>query len=122
MDSLLNTISSTLIIYIFIGFIIFTYLLLSLLNWSFVKPLKFMGISSIIVGAIVSSLRLFSGLLTGLIKDIIPLPEIILIGVLKPVLIIGITEIVLGILLLALGIKFDKKIIKQQKKLTVNSF
>ena len=41
----------------FIGFILLSYIILGLLTWSFVRPLKYLGITSIITGFITLTLK-----------------------------------------------------------------
>ena len=60
MELVYNILTSNTIIFALIGFIFFSYLIVGLLTWSFIKPLKYLGFPIIIVG-------LFSFALKGLL-------------------------------------------------------
>ena len=110
MQTLLKYIDNGMIwLYIAIFFILM-YLLISLLTWSFIKPLKYLGIPTVLVGILLIIVRLSSSIIlnftnieTGLITALLPL-------VLKPLVIYGIVCTLFGILMIVAYIIITKNL------------
>lgn len=91
-------------------FILLSYLLISLLTWSFHKPLKYFSISFIIVGITMIIFRFILPLIiTTLATDSINIPSSISSTLLNPLLKSGIISIIIGIIFMV-AYKFIKKL------------
>lgn len=92
----------------FILMITIFYGICALLTWSFLKPLKLLGIPSIIAGIILVILRF--GLekisVNSFIDNLLP-------SLLQPLLVIGLTCITIGIMMLVAKKLLDKKNVKK---------
>lgn len=97
--NLINILNSNFIIYLVLFIIIF-YLLISLLTWDIIKPLKYLGISNIVVGVIIIIIRFILNEVVTLVPDYIKFVETILPTILKPILISGILCILFGIIMI----------------------
>lgn len=86
-------------IWVYIGvFFLISYLLISLLTWSFIKPLKYLGIPTILVGVLLIIVRFTSNIIITLINsDELNMIKVILPNLLKPMLINGIICVLIGI-------------------------
>ena len=93
-------------VYVIILFILF-YLLISLMTWSFLKPLKYLGIPTIIAGSLFISIRFISSFIINLIPNM-SIMKYILPGMLKPILIMGICLLIFGILMFVIYILINK--------------
>lgn len=98
----------------FILMVLFFYGVIALFTWSFVKPLKLLGVPSIIGGIIIIGARFLLGLISvnSLIDSLIP-------SLLQPLLTIGIVCVVMGFAML-IGNHFLKKVLSKKVK-TVNN-
>lgn len=96
-------------VWVYIGiFFVLMYLLISLLTWSFIKPLKYLGVPTILVGILLIVIKLLSRVIAngfGLESGIINLLPLIL----KPLLIYGIVCTCIGILMIVLYRIINKK-------------
>lgn len=102
-SNLLSSIAGGALWIIFSMVIIISYLILALFNWSFIKPIKYIGISIIVVGSLLILVRALNSVLLGLVSTIFNLPASIMSILLRPVLIMGIVYIIIGILLIILN-------------------
>ena len=107
---LLKLLSSDLLWLYFILVILFFYLILSLITWSFIKPLKFLGIPSIIAGLMMIA--------TYFVIGIVPLPLSdtmlkVIDASIKPVFNIGLVCLGIGILMIILP-KMIEIVLKKQ--------
>ena len=102
LTNIINLLNENLILYLII-FIVSFYLLISLCTWSFIKPLKYLGISNMVVGIVVIIIRFSLNLLIGFIPDYIKIFEIILPSIVKPLLYSGIICILVGIFMLIIN-------------------
>ena len=107
LTNIINLLNENLILYLII-FIVSFYLLISLLTWSFIKPLKYLGISNIVVGIVIIIIRLLLNSITNLIPEYIKIFEIILPTIVKPLLISGIICIIIGIIMLIINYLINK--------------
>lgn len=76
------------------------YLLISLLTWNFIKPLKYLGIPTTLVGLLLIIIRLLSSSIISKIDADIELIIGLLPLILKPILINGIIFMIIGILMI----------------------
>lgn len=95
---------------ILIAFVVFSYLFLAVLNWSFIKPLKYMGVSIIIVGIVLFLLSFIFPTIIDLIIDSLKIPIDVVLYILKPITYIGIAYFVIGIIMLVIP-----KLLKNKK-------
>lgn len=106
----INIITSTYFyIYAIVVFIVF-YLFVSLLTWSFLKPLKYLGIPTMMAGSLFISIRFVPSIIISLIPNM-SIMKYILPSMLKPILIMGISLLIIGILMFIIYIlinKYDK--------------
>ena len=94
---------NTNLVWLYIGlFLIFTYLLISLLTWSLLKPLKYLGIPTIVTGVLFLIVRLLSSVIVGLFSIEFPVIKVVLPSILKPVLISGLLCMIIGIVMIVL--------------------
>lgn len=102
-------------IWVYIGiFFLVTYLLISLLTCSFIKPLKYLGIPTIIVGVLLIIFRFTStGIINMIVDEELNIIKIILPNLLKPMLINGIICLLVGILMIV-GYKLINKYKKNE--------
>lgn len=105
--NIINLINSGIIYLWGIISFLFFYSIIGLLTWSLIKPLKYMGISNIIVGIMLIILRLLPYSISVLIGN--NLLERILPEIIKPIFISGICVLVLGILMILLYKFIDKR-------------
>lgn len=109
---ILNVFNENIVIYLILVFV-FSYLIISLLTWSFIKPLKYLGISNIVVGIIVVMIRFLLNFIGNFVPDYIKLIEVILPSILKPLLMTGIICVIVGIILLIINYLINKYKIKK---------
>lgn len=83
-----------------IGIFVVFYLLVSLLTWSFIKPLKYLGIPTIIVGILFIIIRFVPNALLTLVDENINFIKGLLPSILKPVLINGLVCLIVGVLMI----------------------
>ena len=106
--NIINLLNKNLILYLII-FIILFYLVISLFTWSFIKPLKYLGISNIIVGILIIIIRfLLNSIINIALPDYIKIFDIILPTIVKPLLISGIICIIIGIIMLIINYLINK--------------
>lgn len=117
-NNILSFISDGLLCGILVTITVISYLILSLLNWDFIKPLKYIGISLIIVGLILIIIRFSNSFIIESILSEISIPASILGTVFKPLLIMGIFYMFIGIILIVLQNIYYKN--KKEKNLTNN--
>lgn len=102
----LTTVLSTFnngMIWVYIGlFLICMYLLISLLTWSFIKPLKYLGIPTCFVGVFFLIIRLSSSLVLNIFEEKANIIKILLPSMLKPILFNGIIALLIGVLMIIL--------------------
>lgn len=99
-------------VWVYIGiFFIVMYLLISLLTWSFIKPLKYLGIPTMISGMLLIVIRLLARTIINLFDLKINFINNLLPVILKPLLIYGIICTIIGILMI-----ITYKIINKKKK------
>lgn len=123
MLEVINTFSSVsgLLLYgVLFGFIIISYLILALLTWSFIKPLKYLGIPMIIVGIILLIIRSFSSTILKVIAFLIIIPKSIISIIFMPILIMGLIYIALGICFIYIDKKHSKKNISVEENKKIN--
>lgn len=89
--------------------LILSYLLYALFSWSFVKPCKYIGICSIIVGILLLIIKFGNSFVIDAVLSDITIPSSLLGTVFKPFLIMGIIYILLGIALLVVQNFYYKK-------------
>lgn len=101
-------ISPYMIYIIVIGYVVISYLLLALLNWNFITPFKEIGLSLLFNGIIELVIRF---ILLPLIpfNKVFSNPDVVINIIAKPLLIIGIVCIVLGIILIVINAINKKK-------------
>lgn len=126
MDSnVLAILSSRAIFGALIVILVVSYLLYALFTWSFVKPCKFIGVSSIIAGCLLLIVRFGNSFVIDSILSDVKVPGSLLAVIFKPILIMGIIYIVVGIgLIVVQNIYFkNKKTVKakEEPKKTNNS-
>lgn len=111
LQTIFDFLSSSYMYYILVGFIAFSYLLVALLNWSFINCLNFISIPAMVVGILFCMLRLtFSLILNAISKIDIDTINNLISSMLNPILIIGISCIVFGIILLIIKINLSDKV------------
>lgn len=96
------------------AFLVVSYLLYALFNWSFVKPLKSIGICSIIVGILLLVVRFGNKIVLSLID--FNIPSSVVGAILKPFLVMGIILVLVGILLIVLKHTICKKLEEKNEK------
>ena len=113
-DDSLSIITGYAFVLAFVIFFVFSYLLVALLTWSFVKPFKYLSISFIVVGVFVLIFRLSIPSISSLIlaSENINLPTFLLPTLLKPFLNAGLISIFVGILFIGFYI-FINKVMKK---------
>lgn len=115
-QTLLKYIDNGMVYLYIVIFIVIMYLLISLLTWSFIKPLKYLSIPTILVGILLIIIRLSSSIITNLIDADISFIKNLLPLVLKPLLTNGIVCTLIGITMLMVYIIINKKMkIKNNK-------
>ena len=107
LTNIINLLNQNLILYLII-FIILFYLLISLCTWSFIKPLKYLGISNIVVGIVIIIIRFLLNSIISLLPDYIKIFEIILPSIVKPLLLSGILCSCIGIFMLIINYLINK--------------
>lgn len=116
LQTIFNFLSSNYMYYILSGFIVISYLLLALLNWSFVNCLNFISIPTMVIGILFCLLRLtFSLILNAISKIDIDTINNIISSMLNPLLIIGVISIIFGIVLLIIKINLSDKVNKNDE-------
>lgn len=102
-------------IWIYIGiFFVLMYLLISLLTWSFKKPLKYLGIPTIGVGVVFIIIRFLSVVIVGLVDDKMAFVRLLLPSMLSPMLLNGILCTVIGIAMIVVYKLLNKKDKKEE--------
>ena len=113
--NIINLLNANLILYLVI-FIILSYILISFFTWSFIKPLKYLGISNIVVGVIVIIIRFLLNIIDVFVPDYIKIVEIVLPTIVKPLIVSGIVAIISGILMLVVNYLINKYKEKNNKQ------
>lgn len=97
-------------IWIYVGiFFVLTYLFISLLTWSFIKPLKYVGIPTLIVGLLFISIRASSNVLVNIFVEGDNLINTLMPSLLKPILINGLICFLVGLGMIVGYIFINKK-------------
>lgn len=109
MTQLLSLINSDIFFVIFGIFIIITFLLISFLTFSFVKPLLYLGIPTLISGVIFIIIRFSATFIISLFGNTIKFINIVLPSILKPVLVNGILLLIIGIIMIIVYSLINKK-------------
>lgn len=109
MQLLIKYAGPKMIITYIIGFSIIMYLLISLLTWSFIKPLKYLGIPTLLVGLLLVVIRLASSFILDFVNIDIAVVNNILPIIIKPLLTNGIMCSSIAILMLLLYSLLNKK-------------
>lgn len=115
LTNIINLLNENLTVYLII-FIVLSYLLISLLTWSFIKSLKYLGISNIIVGIVVIVIRFLLNFITNILPDYINIAEVVLPTIVKPLLLSGISLIIVGIIMLIINYLIIKYKLKNKKE------
>lgn len=103
--------NSTTFILCFVAFLIVFYLLISLLTWSMIKPLKYMGIPTLIVGIICIPIYLAPNVIINFLPldEYVNIIEKVLPLFMKPLLIYGIACFIVGLLMIIVYKIINKK-------------
>lgn len=101
-NRVLSFVQNGALIWVFAVFLVISYLLFALSNWSFVKPCKYIGICSIIVGVIFLMIKFSNFVVIDLVISNISIPSSLIASFFKPILIMGIVYIFIGIGLIIL--------------------
>jgi len=109
---IINFINSQNIYLYIIGLFVLFYIIIGLLTWNIIKPLKYIGIVHIIVGIIFMVLKLLPYSISVLYEN--KLLEMILPTVIKPIFIIGLYIFGSGLLMVILY-RIIKKIKDKEK-------
>lgn len=97
-------------IWIYIGiFFLLTYLFISLLTWSFLKPLKYVGIPTALVGLLFLIIRMSLSSVLGFFVEGESIIKVILPSMLRPILINGLICLGLGVLMVVIYIIINNK-------------
>lgn len=110
MMNLLSFLSGRMILLYIALFVIVMYLIISLLTWSFLKPLKYLGIPTLCVGILFIFARFFSTIMIDLLNIKINIIKTLLPSMLSPVLINGILCTVLGLIMIIVYAVINKRI------------
>lgn len=102
-------------------FVLVSYIIVGLLTWSFIKPLKYLGIPTICVGSLFLFIRLFAGIASEILGERISAIGIILPAVLKPVLLNGIICLTLGIAMIITYVIITKTMKKKNSDIPQNN-
>ena len=94
---------------ILVAVLVISYLLFALFTWNFIKPCKYIGVSSIVVGCLLLVIRFANSFVLDLVVPDISIPNSVLSTVFKPLLIMGIIYIFVGIALIVLQHLYFKK-------------
>ena len=120
MSNLLSMVQGGFLWGIFASLLIVSYLLYALFSWSFIKPCKYIGICSIIVGALLLIIRFASSFVVAALVSDIKIPGSLLGAIFKPFLIMGIIYILVGIGLIVLQHLYYTNKNKNQKPKSKN--
>ena len=99
---LLEIINGKMILVYVAIFIVAMYLIISFFTWSFIKPLKYLGIPTLISGIVFTIIRFIPNAFINLIEAEYSFIKIILPSMLKPILINGILCILTGVVMIVL--------------------
>lgn len=115
----INLIDDGKLLIYFIIFFVFSYLLVALLTWSFIKPLKYLSFPLIITGIIAMGIRfIIPFVINTLLNGEAVIPQSLLGAILKPLLTCSLSAIIGGIVMFVLYkfIKKYRKLAKKEKK------
>lgn len=97
-------------IWVYMGlFILLMYLVIGLLTWSIIKPLKYLGIPTLITGILFIIIRFIPNIVISILDVKISVIKAVLPSVLKPIFIYGISSLLIGLVMIILYNLFTKK-------------